>query len=48
MVGQKVQSASVEQKINETHSAALLELQELQSMSKEIQLLIKDVESKLH
>jgi hypothetical protein len=48
MVGQKVQSASVEQKINETQSAALLELQELQAMSKEIQLLIKDVESKLH
>jgi hypothetical protein len=47
MVGQKVQSTSVEQKINETHTAALLELQELQAMSKEIQLLIKDVESKL-
>mgnify|MGYP000680801212 CR=1 FL=1 len=47
MVGQKVQSTSVEQKIDETHTAALLELQELQAMSKEIQLLIKDVESKL-
>lgn len=47
MVGQKVQSASVERKIDETHTAALLELQELQTMSKEIQLLIKDVESKL-
>ncbi len=48
MVGQRVQSANVEQQINETHAAALLELQELQTMSKEIQLLIKDVESKLH
>ena len=47
MVGQKVQSISVEQKIDETHTAALLELQELQAMSKEIKLLIKDVESKL-
>ena len=47
MVGQKVQSASVEQKIDETHTAALLELQELQAMSKEIQTLIKDVETKL-
>ena len=47
MVGQKVQSASVERKIDETHTAALQELQELQIMSKEIQLLIKDVESKL-
>ena len=47
MVGQKVGSASVEQKIDETHTAALLELQELRTMSKEIQLLIKDVESKL-
>jgi hypothetical protein len=47
MVGQKVQSTSVERKIDETHTAALLELQELQAMSKEIQLLIKDVESKL-
>jgi hypothetical protein len=47
MVGQKVQSTSVEQKIDETHTAALLELQELQAMSKEIQVLIKDVESKL-
>jgi len=47
MVGQKVQSASVEQKIDETHTAALQELRELQTMSKEIQRLIKDVESKL-
>ena len=47
MVGQKVGSSSVEQKIDETHTAALLELQELRTMSKEIQLLIKDVESKL-
>jgi hypothetical protein len=47
MVGQKVGSANVEQKIDETHTAALLELQELRTMSKEIQLLIKDVESKL-
>lgn len=47
MVGQKVQAASVEQKIDETHTAALLELQELQTISKEIQQLMKDVESKL-
>ena len=47
MVGQRVQAAILEQKIDETHTAALLELQELQIMSKEIQQLIKDVESKL-
>jgi hypothetical protein len=61
MVGQKVQSASVEQKIDETHTASLAEfelakearvfaaeeLSELKEISKEIHLLIKEVEKKL-
>jgi uncharacterized protein YlxW (UPF0749 family) len=48
MVGQKAQSSKVEIMIRETHDAALLELRELQEMTKELQLLIKDVEVKLH
>jgi hypothetical protein len=61
MVGQKVQSASVEQKIDETHTASLAEfelakearvfaaeeLSELKEISKEVHLLIKEVEKKL-
>jgi hypothetical protein len=47
MVGQKAQTSRVETMIRETHDAALLELQELQVMTKEVQILIKDVESKL-
>jgi len=61
MVGQKVQSASVEQKIDETHTASLaefelakearvfaaVELSELKEISKEVHLLIKEVEKKL-
>ena len=61
MVGQKVQSASVEQKIDETHTASLAEfelakearnfaseeLKELKEISKEVHLLIKEVEKKL-
>ena len=61
MVGQKVQSVSVEQKIDETHTASLAEfelakearsfateeLKELKEISKEVHLLIKEVEKKL-
>jgi hypothetical protein len=61
MVGQKVQSVSVEQKIDETHTASLAEfelakearvfaaeeLSELKEISKEVHLLIKEVEKKL-
>jgi len=61
MVGQKVQSASVEQKIDETHTASLAEfelakearvfaaeeLSELKEISKEVHLLIKEIEKKL-
>jgi len=61
MVGQKVQSSSVEQKIDETHTASLaefelakeartnaaLELAELKEISRELQVLIIEVEKKL-
>jgi len=61
MVGQKVQSASVEKKIDETHTASLAEfelakesrannaeeLAELKEISREIQILIAQVEKKL-
>jgi DNA integrity scanning protein DisA with diadenylate cyclase activity len=47
MVGQKAQSASVEKMISETHSAALEELKELQTLSKEIQALVKELDGKL-
>jgi len=47
MVGQKAQSTRVETMIRETHDAALLELEELQEMTKEVQRLVKDVEAKL-
>lgn len=47
MVGQKAQSSRLEQMIVETHSAALEELKELQEISKEIQILVKELESKL-
>ncbi len=47
MVGQKAQSASVEKMISETHSAALEELQELQTLPKEIQALVKELDGKL-
>jgi hypothetical protein len=46
MVGQSVSSASVEQKINETHEASLLELAEIKAMSAEIHAILKDVEKK--
>lgn len=47
MVGQKAQSAGLEQMIVETHTAALQELKELRELSKEIQVLVRDLESKL-
>lgn len=47
MVGQKAQSSRLEQMIVETHAAALEELKELQEISKEIQVLVTDLESKL-
>jgi hypothetical protein len=47
MVGQKVQSASVEKMIAETHSAALEELKELRELSQEIQILVKELNGKL-
>jgi len=47
MVGQKVQSAKVENIIIETHSVALQELKDLQILSKEIQTLIQELEGKL-
>ena len=46
MVGQKRQSTNFERIINETHTAALLELRELQSISKEIHILVKELEGK--
>jgi len=46
MVGQSVASASVDQKINETHEASLLELAEIKAMSAEIHAILKDVEKK--
>ena len=47
MVGQKVQSAKVENIIIETHSVALQELKDLQILSKEFQTLIQELEGKL-
>lgn len=47
MVGQKAQSNNVERIISETHAAALEELAELQQLSKEIQILVKELEGKL-
>ena len=47
MVGQKAQSVSVEKMISETHSAALEELRELQTLSKDIQALVKELDGKL-
>ena len=46
MVGQGVASAAVDQKIDETHEAALLELAEIKLMAEEIHKILKDVESK--
>ena len=46
MVGQGVASAAVDQKIDETHEAALLELAEIKLMAEEIHRILKDVESK--
>ena len=62
MVGQKVQSASVEEKINETHAASLAEFElakeargfaqseiaQLHELSKNMHILIKEVEAKLN
>ncbi|CAB4627883.1 unannotated protein [freshwater metagenome] len=47
MVGQKVASAKIEQTINETHDATLVELAELKVISAEIQQVIKDLEEKV-
>jgi hypothetical protein len=46
MVGQNVASASVDQKITETHEASLLELAEIKRMAAEIHTVLKDVERK--
>ena len=46
MVGQSVASASVDQKITETHEASLLELAEIKRMAAEIHTILKDVEKK--
>jgi hypothetical protein len=46
MVGQNVASASVDQKITETHEASLLELAEIKRMAAEIHTILKDVERK--
>lgn len=47
MVGQSVSSAKLEQTINETHEASLIELAELKVISAEIQRLIRDLEEKV-
>jgi hypothetical protein len=47
MVGQNISSAKVEQTINETHEASLIELAELKVISAEIHRLIKDLEEKV-
>ena len=47
MVGQKSSSAKLEQTINETHDATLVELVELKVLSAEIQQVIKDLEQKV-
>lgn len=47
MVGQKSSSAKLEQTINETHDATLVELAELKVLSAEIQQVIKDLEQKV-
>ena len=46
MVGQGVASAAVDQKINETHEAVLVELADVKVMAAEIHTILKDVESK--
>ena len=46
MVGQGVASAAVDQKIDETHEAVLVELAEVKAMAEEIHTILKDVESK--
>lgn len=48
MVGQNVHSANIEKQINETHEAALSELQQLKDLSLEIQTLIGQVEKKMN
>jgi len=47
MVGQNISSAKVEQTINETHEASLIELAELKVISADIHRLIKDLEEKV-
>ena len=47
MVGQKSSSAKLEQTINETHDATLVELAELKVLSAEIQQVIKGLEQKV-
>jgi len=47
MVGQKSSSSKLEQTINETHDATLVELAELKVLSAEIQQVIKDLEQKV-
>ncbi len=47
MVGQNISSAKVEQTINETHEASLIELAELKVISAEIHRVIKALEEKV-
>jgi len=47
MVAQTISSAKVEQTINETHEASLIELAELKVISADIHRLIKDLEEKV-
>ncbi len=47
MVGQNISSAKVEQTINETHEASLIELSELKVISAEIHRVIKVLEEKV-
>jgi hypothetical protein len=47
MVGQNISSAKVEQTINETHEASLIELAELKVISADIRRVIKDLEDKV-
>ena len=47
MVGQNISSAKVEQTINETHEASLIELAELKVISADIHRVIKDLEEKV-
>ena len=47
MVGQSVQSKSVEKTINETHAATISEMAELKLLSKEMHRVIRDLETRI-